>query len=54
MPVRKDDGIIVNETKKTRGRSKRNWIAAIKKDIIMLHVSKEMALNRTEWKKRFV
>ena len=48
MQIRKDDGIIVNETKKNRGRSKRNWIAAIKKDIIMLHTSEAMALKKAE------
>ena len=32
-------------------RSKRTWIKAIKKNILMIHVIQEMTLNGAKWKK---
>ena len=35
-----------------RGRPKQSWMESIKKDMLMLRVSREMTLNKSEWKKK--
>ena len=37
---------------RTRGRDKCTWMGAIKKAMLMLHVTEEMDLNGAELKKR--
>jgi len=34
------------------GPTKRTWMATIKNNMIVISISKEMALNIAEWKKR--
>lgn len=51
-PIKKGDRIIVNGAVRTRDRPKRTWVEAIKKDLKILNSVEEMALNRTEWKKK--
>ena len=43
---------MVNEAMRTRQRPKLSWIEEIKNNILMLHFTKKMTLNRAEWKKR--
>jgi len=49
--IRESDRIIINEAMRDRGRLRRTWMEAIK-NMFMLCVSKEMALNRPELKKK--
>jgi len=49
--IRESDRIIINEAMRDRGRLRRTWMEAIK-NMFMLCVSKEMALNRPESKKK--
>ena len=46
--------IINNVTMRSRERPKRIWMEAIKKDMLILHVTSEMILSRAEWMKRFM
>ena len=46
--IRKNDRIIVNEVVRTRGRPKQAWMKAIKKNMLMIHASEKMTLNRNE------
>ena len=51
-PIRKIDRMMVNGAMRTReGRS---WMEAIKKNVMVRHLTGNMALNRVEWKKKIL
>ena len=39
---------------RTRGRPKQTWIGTIKKVMLIVHVTEEMNLTRTEWEKKMI
>ena len=48
---KKNDRTVVNEAMKTRGRPKQTRMEIIKKDMLILYVSEDIALDTREWKK---
>ena len=52
VSIRKSDKIIDNGAMRTREEPKQIWMEASGKDMLMIPVSEEMILNKTEWKKR--
>ena len=51
-PVRRLEGIHVNDAKRGRGRPKRTWMELIRKDLNLLSLTKEVAQNRLEWRSK--
>ena len=51
-PVRRLEGIHVNDAKRGRGRPKRTWMELIRKDLTLLSLTKEVAQNRLEWRSK--
>jgi hypothetical protein len=51
-PVRKSLDIQVEGPSRGRGRPKKTWMEVINSDLKKLHLSKDLAQNRTEWRNR--
>jgi len=50
----KNDRIEINGTMRTRGRAKQTWIKTCKKNMLVVDLTKEMTVNRAEWKKGYM
>lgn len=52
LQANRSTAVILKGDSRSRSRPKRTWIEAIKKDLAFASVREEMALNRSEWKKK--
>ncbi|WMV56140.1 hypothetical protein MTR67_049525 [Solanum verrucosum] len=51
-PVRRCEVMVVEGTRRGRGRSKKYWEEVIRQDLAMLHITEGMTLDRKEWRSR--
>ncbi|KAG5619034.1 hypothetical protein H5410_018858 [Solanum commersonii] len=49
-PVRRCEGLVVEGTRKGRGRPKKYWGEVIRQDLAQLHLTEDMTLDRKEWR----
>ncbi|KAG5591582.1 hypothetical protein H5410_042096 [Solanum commersonii] len=50
--VRRCEGLVVKGTRRGRGRPKKYWGEVIRQDLAQLHLTKDMTLDRKEWRSR--
>ncbi|WMV36283.1 hypothetical protein MTR67_029668 [Solanum verrucosum] len=51
-PVRRCEVMVVEGTRRGRGRPKKYWEEVIRQDLAMLHITEDMTLDRKEWRSR--
>ncbi|WMV16838.1 hypothetical protein MTR67_010223 [Solanum verrucosum] len=51
-PVRRCEGLVVEGTRRGRGRPKKYWGEVIRQDLAQLHITEDMTLDRKEWRSR--
>ncbi|KAG5614626.1 hypothetical protein H5410_014450 [Solanum commersonii] len=51
-PVRRCEGLVVEGTRRGRGRPKKYWGEVIRQDLAQLHLTEDMTLDRKEWRSR--
>ncbi|KAL3351497.1 hypothetical protein AABB24_019876 [Solanum stoloniferum] len=51
-PVRRCEVMVVEGTRRGRGRPKKYWEEVIRHDLAMLHITEDMTLDRKEWRSR--
>ncbi|KAG5620031.1 hypothetical protein H5410_005249 [Solanum commersonii] len=51
-PVRRCEGLDIEGTRRGRGRPKKYWGEVIRQDMAQLHITKDMTLDRKEWRSR--
>ncbi|KAL3342476.1 hypothetical protein AABB24_026480, partial [Solanum stoloniferum] len=51
-PVRRCEVMVVEGTRRGRGRPKKYWEEVIRQDLAMLHITEDMTLDRKEWRLR--
>ncbi|KAG5594321.1 hypothetical protein H5410_035553 [Solanum commersonii] len=51
-PVRRCEGLVVEDTRRGRGRPKKYWGEVIRQDLAQLHLTEDMTLDRKEWRSR--
>ncbi|KAH0755077.1 hypothetical protein KY290_025347 [Solanum tuberosum] len=51
-PVRRCEVMVVEGTRRGRGRPKKYWEEVIRQDLTMLHITEDMTLDRKEWRSR--
>ncbi|KAG5611191.1 hypothetical protein H5410_022472, partial [Solanum commersonii] len=51
-PVRRYEGLVVEGTRRGRGRPKKYWGEVIRQDLAQLHLTEDMTLDRKEWRSR--
>ncbi|KAG5598551.1 hypothetical protein H5410_029921 [Solanum commersonii] len=44
--------MVVEGTRRGRGRPKKYWEEVIRQDLAMLHITEDMTLDRKEWRSR--
>ncbi|KAG5570522.1 hypothetical protein H5410_060288 [Solanum commersonii] len=48
-PVRRCEGLVVEGTQRGRGRPKKYWGEVIRQDLVQLHLTDDITLDRKEW-----
>ncbi|KAL3363599.1 hypothetical protein AABB24_012720 [Solanum stoloniferum] len=51
-PVRRSEGLVVEGTRRGRGRPKKYWGEVIRQDLAQLRITEDMTLDRKEWRSR--
>ncbi|KAG5591816.1 hypothetical protein H5410_042330 [Solanum commersonii] len=51
-PVRRCEGLVVEGTRRGRGRPKKYWGEVIRQDLAQLRITEDMTLDRKEWRLR--
>ncbi|WMV09787.1 hypothetical protein MTR67_003172 [Solanum verrucosum] len=51
-PVRRCEGLVVEGTRRGRGRPKKYWGEVIRQDLAQLHITEDMTRDRKEWRSR--
>ncbi|WMV26024.1 hypothetical protein MTR67_019409, partial [Solanum verrucosum] len=51
-PVRRCEGLVVEGTRRGRGRPRKYWGEVIRQDLAQLHITEDMTLDRKEWRSR--
>ncbi|KAG5619742.1 hypothetical protein H5410_004960, partial [Solanum commersonii] len=51
-PVRRCEGLVVEGTRRGKGRPKKYWGEVIRQDLAQLHLTEDMTLDRKEWRSR--
>ncbi|WMV15276.1 hypothetical protein MTR67_008661 [Solanum verrucosum] len=51
-PVRRCEGLVVEGTRRGRGRPKKYWGEVIRQDLAQFHITEDMTLDRKEWRSR--
>ncbi|KAG5606376.1 hypothetical protein H5410_027868 [Solanum commersonii] len=51
-PVRRCEGLVVEGTRRGRGRPKKYWGEVIRQDLAQLHLTEDMTLDMKEWRSR--
>lgn len=51
-PVRRCERLVIEDTRRGRGRPKKYWGKVIRQDMAQLRITEEMTLDRKVWRSR--